>query len=561
MSSPVIRRSDPGEEPLHAAGSPSIASTETDDEEAFAAGAAHLAVAKSRDTNSADDLAPFGLLTTTDLGEGMLIAGRYAIRSPLGSGGMGRVFLAEHIGVGRMVAVKILDRQRSNLPAIVRRFQEEARAANVVEHPAIASVFDCGALDDGRLFMAMEYVRGTVLSDVIRSESPLPWRRAANLTLEIADGVAAVHRAGLIHRDLKPSNLMVIAQGEGEGIKILDFGIAANLATPPPSDGRITRPGQLVGTPLYMAPEQTQGAPATPAMDVYAIAVILYEMIRGELPHYDVDPFDLVARKRRQEAPLLSEVPEALRDLVAEALSIDPARRPPDAGALAERLRAILRPRTAAAAPSRRRGAWIPLVAAAVLLGSLGALSLGRSHADPAALEVRADGESSDDATFAGLTAAGEPRAPTIPQEDGGPVSAPPEAIPAARTTAVEAASATTGAEAGASLPLDSEGDAVAGAAKGRPRPTTSPTVGRKARCDLARSATDEARKAHEWETVLRHSREAACWPNPEVRRSIRVKAALELGDHEACRREGAGARDPSTLKMVDFCTRRLEAG
>ncbi|MEZ4448056.1 MAG: protein kinase [Nannocystaceae bacterium] len=523
------------------------------------------------DTGSADDLAPFGLLTATDLGEGALIAGRYAIRSLLGSGGMGRVFLAEHVGVGRMVAVKILDRQRSSLPPIVRRFQGEAKAANVVDHPSIAAVFDCGALDDGRLYLAMEYVRGVVLSDLIRKEGTLEWRRAVRLALEVSEGMAEVHRAGLVHRDLKPSNLMIVRPGDEEGVKILDFGVASRLESASAIDGRITRPGQLVGTPLYMAPEQTQGAPATPAMDVYAIGVILYEMIRGELPHFDHDPFDLVARKRRLEAPRLIGVPEALGDLVAEALSIDPARRPEDAGALAERLAEILEPEVVPPAPRRRRFAWFPLAAAAGLLASLILLSLGQSRAGmfaPLDAEVPERPLAKVVAVAPEPVTAADPRADAVDPDAVDPNAVDPNTVdPGAGTSdgiegVASATTASVGAATTAAKSPDEPGPATA-AAEPRDRPATRPGPAgeRKARCDLARKSVVEARQAHEWGEVLRYSEEAACWPDREARRTIRVKAAYELGDHKLCRREGEGASDPGTVKMVELCAQRLGAG
>ncbi|MBL8947123.1 MAG: serine/threonine protein kinase, partial [Myxococcales bacterium] len=220
---------------------------------------------------------------TEDLAVGMIIAERYRIEQELGRGGMGTVYLAEHVTVGRKVAVKVLTREWSTHETVAKRFREEARAASAAGHPNIVEVFDAGTLPDGRLYLVMEHLHGRSLYDELCVTGPMPVERALAIFRDIARGIAAAHAVGIIHRDLKPDNVMLVRRGGEIMVKLLDFGIAAS-ADRVAEDRRLTQPGHTLGTPEYMAPEQAKGRPPTELVDIYALGAMLYEMLVGQPP-------------------------------------------------------------------------------------------------------------------------------------------------------------------------------------------------------------------------------------------------------------------------------------
>src|SRR4029077_18502477 len=185
------------------------------------------------------------------------IRGRYQVLSKLGEGGMGTVYLAEQMSVGRKVALKVLQGNYATDDEFIGRFRREARLAASLNHRNIVTVYDFDQSDDGSLFIAMEYLDGKRLSEVIRREGPLEITRAFRLGIQIAEGLEAAHRAGVIHRDIKPDNIMVVGDKDGEEVKLMDFGIARLR-----DNGtmmKLTRSGMIMGTPAYMAPEQAEG--------------------------------------------------------------------------------------------------------------------------------------------------------------------------------------------------------------------------------------------------------------------------------------------------------------
>ncbi|HET9883114.1 MAG TPA: serine/threonine-protein kinase, partial [Candidatus Binatia bacterium] len=182
---------------------------------------------------------------------GNVIRGRYQVLSKLGEGGMGTVYLAEQVSVGRKVAIKFLLGNYASDDAFISRFRREARLAASLNHRNIVILYDFDQANDGALFIVMEYLSGQKLSDVIRRDGPLEISRAARLGLQIADGLDAAHRAGVIHRDIKPDNIMVAGADASEEIKLMDFGIAR--LRDPGNASQITRAGLIVGTPAYMA--------------------------------------------------------------------------------------------------------------------------------------------------------------------------------------------------------------------------------------------------------------------------------------------------------------------
>jgi serine/threonine protein kinase len=260
---------------------------------------------------------------------GNLIKGRYKIVSKLGEGGMGTVYLAEQVSVGRKVAIKFLLGNYASDDAFIGRFRREARLAASLNHRNIVIVFDFDQSHDGALFIVMEYLGGEKLSDLVRRDGPLEISRATRLGLQIAEGLDAAHQAGVIHRDIKPDNVMVSRSGASEEIKLMDFGIARLRDAGNAS--QITRAGLIVGTPAYMAPEQVEGGEVSDKTDMYALGVVLYEMLSGKVPFTAATP-GAVLIKHIKEMPLplrklRRELPSSLERVVMQALEKDPQKR------------------------------------------------------------------------------------------------------------------------------------------------------------------------------------------------------------------------------------------
>jgi serine/threonine-protein kinase len=254
-----------------------------------------------------------------------LIDGRYKVISRLGAGGMADVFLAEDTQLGRKVALKLLHRRFAEDPDFVERFRREAQAAAGLQHPNVVSVYDRGAYD-GTYYIAMEYLPGRTLKQLIRDEAPLDPVRAIDITLQILKAARFAHRRGVIHRDLKPHNVIV---DEQDHAKVTDFGIARAGA----SD--MTETGSIMGTAQYLSPEQAQGLAVSASSDLYSIAVVLYELLTGRVP-FDADAAVTIALKHVSEAPpavssINPSVPPELEQVVMWALNKNPADRPKDA--------------------------------------------------------------------------------------------------------------------------------------------------------------------------------------------------------------------------------------
>jgi predicted Zn finger-like uncharacterized protein len=209
--------------------------------------------------------------------------GRYRILRQLGCGGMGAVYLAQDTHLGRQVALKVPFFDAAESPQRVERFVREARSAAVLQHPNICTVFDAGQID-GRPFITMAYIDGTPLEAEIDPDAPMPQRRAAEIVRKIALALQHAHLTGIVHRDLKPANVMMAA---GDEPVVMDFGLAKRVADVDPNEAKLTRDGGLLGTPSYMAPEQVKGDSAAigPTTDVYALGVILFEMLTGRTPY------------------------------------------------------------------------------------------------------------------------------------------------------------------------------------------------------------------------------------------------------------------------------------
>ena len=213
---------------------------------------------------------------------GSIIADRYRVTKKLGEGGMGSVYLAEHVKMGRMSAVKVMNPGMASDPDAISRFNREAANASRINHPNVCAVYDFGETSDGTIYLAMEFIEGPSLSKVIEDLGALPAARAADITRQAADALAVAHDMGIVHRDLKPDNIMIARNRDGSDcVKVVDFGIAkAGNA----ENQKVTKTGMVVGTPEYMSPEQLAGDKLDGRSDTYSLALVAFNMLTGKLP-------------------------------------------------------------------------------------------------------------------------------------------------------------------------------------------------------------------------------------------------------------------------------------
>ncbi|MFT3925333.1 MAG: protein kinase [Myxococcales bacterium] len=285
---------------------------------------------------------------------GQVIADRYRVLELLGEGGMGAVYIAEHLMMHKQVALKVVHPEHAGNAELAARFAREAMATSRIDHPNVVSALDFGTLPDGTAFLAVQLVRGPSLTKVLQAEGKLHWARAADLGAQLADALCAAHGYGIVHRDLKPDNVLLqFLDDGGELVKVLDFGVAKfdRESLAPPSmrnEAQVTQLGIVIGTPGYMAPEQAIGNPADHRADLYALGVILWECMAGtQLWAGAHDLQSLVERQLSQVPPRLKVVsgdagmPDLLEDLVASLLARRADNRPNDATLVREQLRAI----------------------------------------------------------------------------------------------------------------------------------------------------------------------------------------------------------------------------
>ena len=254
---------------------------------------------------------------------------RAQIIQKIGSGGMGAVYKANQPEMNRMVAVKILHAKLANRKDLVSRFRREARAMSQLQHPNTVKVFGYDELEDGSLYIMMEYCEGKNLNQTVRTEGPFPVERALPILMQACGALDEAHKAGIIHRDLKPENIF-ICQGAGmkDYPKVLDFGLAkVGERQMRPGSIILTQEGMVFGTPEFMSPEQAQGKSLTPGSDIYSLAVILYEVLTGKLPFDAKSAMDYIQlHVTTKPIPLSSRVPgktfpPLLDQIVERALS------------------------------------------------------------------------------------------------------------------------------------------------------------------------------------------------------------------------------------------------
>jgi serine/threonine-protein kinase len=260
---------------------------------------------------------------------GRIVRNRFRINFPLGRGGMSTVYLARDVYDGSLFAVKVLRADYILDEAFRARFLNELKAVRRIHHPAVVRMYDVGELNDGRLFLVMEYVHGCTLRKLVKKGQLEP-DLAIPILCTIADGLRAAHQKGVVHRDLKPGNVLIPKRPSPDAVaRVLDFGIARIMGSP-----NITSTAEVIGTPLYIAPEQAIGDPVDHRTDIYSLGVMMYEIFGGRLPFFGKDPGALLRQHIRVKPRRMSvinrnlAIPREIENMVMRCLEKSPARRP-----------------------------------------------------------------------------------------------------------------------------------------------------------------------------------------------------------------------------------------
>ena len=360
---------------------------------------------------------------------GEVLADRYLIVRKLGEGGMGQVYLAEHVKMGRKSAIKVLSPSMAHDTDAVARFNREAANASRISHPNVCQVYDFGETPEGVIYLAMEFIEGEPLTEVLAREGELPVARAGAIFLQVADALQAAHDLGIVHRDLKPDNVMLSRGRDGtDVVKVVDFGIAKAVGGR--ENQKVTKTGLVVGTPEFMSPEQLAGDPIDGRSDLYALALVFFKMLTGELPFEGTTAQDTMVQRLTDEPAKLAELrpdlrfPAGLQATLDTALARNPAdryqstarfandvaavlglqrgggarlspypppTRPDSVDAKTELLRRSAAMSSARRPPPRRKRRLLPILAGVVVLGGAGAALALRGGAKPGGTGARPD--------------------------------------------------------------------------------------------------------------------------------------------------------------------------
>ncbi len=333
---------------------------------------------------------------------GQVIADRYHVVKKLGEGGMGQVYLAEHVKMGRRSAIKVMNPAMVHDPDAVARFNREASNASRITHPNVCAIYDFGETPDGLIYLAMEFIEGEPLTDLLQREGALPVPRAAAIFLQTADALQAAHDLGIVHRDLKPDNIMLTSRKSGgETVKVVDFGIAKAVGGDQAGQ-KVTKTGLVVGTPEFMSPEQLSGDAVDGRSDLYSLALVFYRMLIGKLPFEATSVQETMIKRLTDEPITLAAArpdlsfPAGLQPVLDTALARTPQERYQSVAKFAADVAAVTgRPSTGAvphtrsigdadaktqlldttpgatqriSAPAARKRSLIPVVAGAVVI-------------------------------------------------------------------------------------------------------------------------------------------------------------------------------------------------
>jgi serine/threonine protein kinase len=278
---------------------------------------------------------------------GTLLDDRYRLVRILGQGGMGYVYLAEHVTLAKAVAVKVLSSRIARAQDARKRFLQEAKALSAVSHDNVVTIFDYGETPNGSAYFAMELLSGESLADLVAREAPLPWPRVKTIALQICRAIHAAHERGVLHRDIKPENCFRTKRGANRDfIKVLDFGIAKICGDERDPKTALTKSGTIFGTPEYMSPEQARGKPVDARTDVYSLGILLYELVTGSVPFVAETFLGVLTRQVNDEPVPPSSVsrrpiPPDLETIILKCLRKDPADRFQSVRELAEAIASI----------------------------------------------------------------------------------------------------------------------------------------------------------------------------------------------------------------------------
>ncbi|HEV2669516.1 MAG TPA: serine/threonine-protein kinase [Gemmatimonadales bacterium] len=302
---------------------------------------------------------------------GQVVADRYHVMKKLGEGGMGQVYLAEHVKMGRRSAIKVMNPSMLHDPDAIARFNREASNASRISHPNVCAIYDFGETSDGLIFLAMEFIAGEPLTDLLEREGTLPVPRATHIFLQTADALQAAHDLGIVHRDLKPDNIMVTkGRGGADTVKVVDFGIAKAVGGEAAGQ-KVTKTGLVMGTPEFMSPEQLSGDSVDGRSDLYSLALVLFRMLTGKLPFEATTVQEVMIKRLTDEPAKLTEAlpdlsfPPGLQPVFDTALARTPAERYQTVAKFAADVAAVTgRPVTRSVPPTEAKTQLLPAHAA-----------------------------------------------------------------------------------------------------------------------------------------------------------------------------------------------------